>query len=349
MIREKIKNIQKLLRDQAQDVLVLANIGHQTRDDLLYYLLLTHLELGVMLIPARGKPTLYAISFEVVELQQTYPDIRVVPLRTAITDILPKKGNICFRPSAFPASQLLHIPARRRVSLIGEEVCMGIKLREEQKIMKKAGQITDAIFSSLVTHWSEFVTETDVATFIRKQCLEHNVEPSFPPIVASGTHASNPHHHPLAKKLKKGFCVIDMGVRYKGYCSDMTRTVYIGLPSTAEKNVYTHIQRVQEQAVRACAPNVLISDIARNCRDDLGEEYNKYFTHALGHGLGTQVHEWPRVSTREDVYLEEGMVITIEPGVYVPNKWGVRIEDDILITKQGYTALTKSKKELIVV
>ncbi len=303
----------------------------------------------MMLIPTRGKPTLYAIPFEVAELKQKYPDIDVLPFVKSSKDVFPTTGQICFRPSVFPTSQLMHIPAHRRTPLTGEELCMGIKLLDEQKRMKKAAQITDIIFTSLLNHWSKFVTEKDVEIHIRKQCLEHHVEPSFPPIVASGKHASNPHHHPSPTKLQKGFCVIDMGVRYKGYCSDMTRTVYIGIPSTTEKNVYTHIQRVQEQAVHACAPNVLISDIARDCREHLGEQYNKYFTHALGHGLGTQVHEWPRVSIREDVKLKEGMVITIEPGVYLPNKWGIRIEDDILITKKGYTALTKSTTELVVV
>jgi Xaa-Pro aminopeptidase len=343
MIREKINNIQRLLGQQKIDTLLIGNFGHQVRDDLLYYLLLTHLELGIMFIPSSGRPILYAIPFEVDQLTKAYPEMIVESLDKKLEVNLKKyKGNIGYRPSSLPSKQY----KKKYIAFTGEEKLISIKLNEEQKFLQKAAEITDDIFTNLVKNWGEFKTETDAATFILKQCLEHDVESSFPPIIASGTNAANPHHHPKDTKLKKGFCVIDMGVRYKGYCSDMTRTVYIGNPSDKSKADYNHILKTQEQAISEVQVGTKISDIAKNCRKNLGNDFNKYFAHSLGHGLGSQVHELPRISTKENLLLEEGMYITIEPGVYIPGKWGIRIEDDVLVTKKGPKVLTQASKKL---
>ena len=138
-----------------------------------------------------------------------------------------------------------------------------------------------------------------------------------------------------------------MGVRYKGYCSDMTRTVYIGAASAEDEARYNHILKAQETAIAEAQAGTLVSTIAQNCRTHLGEDFERYFTHSLGHGLGTQVHEWPRVSKKEHIKLTEGMYITIEPGVYMPNTWGIRIEDDVLITADGPIVLTTTSKEFL--
>jgi len=347
MLNEKIAQIQSLLKKQNLDYLIIGNFGHQVRDDLLYYLLLEHLELGVMIIPKKGTPILHSISFETEQLQKAYPALKVVPISSELY-VLPKdheKKRIAYRPSSMPKKYV----QRRFVAFCDEETVMAIKAPKEIAFLKKAAQITDTIFSNVVTHWKQFKTEQDVATYIVMKTIELGAEPSFPPIVASGRRAANPHHHPEAKALLKGFCVIDMGIRYQGYCSDMTRTIYIGKPSKKEGEIYDHLRRVQEEAIEECLIGKKISDIAKNCRTRLGEEWNRHFTHALGHGLGTQVHEWPRVSTSVQEPLQENMYITIEPGVYPPGKFGIRIEDDVLITKHGPVVLTKTSKKLIIV
>ena len=345
MLKEKISAMQKLLHAQKLDVLMIGNFGHQVRDDLLYYLLLTHLELGVMMIPQKGIPTLYAIPFEVAQIKKAYPELHVLPFEKPLKDVLKvyEKKQIGYRPSSMPSAYV----EKRMIALTGEERIFAIKLPEEIVRLKKAAALTDKIFADVITNWKKFNTEQDVATYIILKTIERGAEPSFPPIVASGKHALNPHHTPAKTTLTKGFCVIDMGVRYQGYCSDMTRTVYIGKPTKKEKDIYNHLLHAQHTAITACMIGTKISDIAEECRTHLGEEWNKHFTHALGHGLGTQVHEWPRVSTSVQEPLGENMYITIEPGVYPPGKFGMRIEDDVLITKKGPVVLTKTEKKLI--
>ncbi|PIR76058.1 MAG: hypothetical protein COU32_04160 [Candidatus Magasanikbacteria bacterium CG10_big_fil_rev_8_21_14_0_10_42_10] len=347
MLAEKIKNIQALLRTQHIDTLFIGNMDHQTHDDLLYYLLQTHLELGIMTIPQKGIPTLYAIPFEQEELQRMYTDIRVLPLQERISTLIKKlpKKRIGYRPSSLPSMY----KKSGMIALKDEESIMAKKLPKERQLLKKAAQITDIIFADVVKQWASFQTEQDVATYIILKTIEYGAEPSFSPIVASGTRAANPHHTPEAKKLVRGFCVIDMGVRYRGYCSDMTRTIYIGAPTKKESEVYNHLRKVQQKAIASCTIQTTISDIATQCRTDLVEKLNAYFVHSLGHGLGTQVHEWPRISTNVQARLEEHMYITIEPGIYIPGKLGIRIEDDVLITKKGPLVYTTTSKELILV
>ncbi len=355
MIEEKIVNIQALLKEQKIETLCIGNFGHQVRDDLLYYLLLTHLELGIMCIPQKGKPVLYAIPFEVSQLSKEYPNIIVKPLTDSFNELLKKQRiPLGYRHTSLPAKQYIHATSPRSkrsdiVLLYGEEKLMARKLQEEQVRLKKAANITDDIFAEVVARWNSFETEQDVAKAIHISAIEKGVELSFPTIVASGTNASNPHHVTLTEALQPGFCVIDMGVRYMGYCSDMTRTIYIGEPSDEEVKTYNHILKAQEQAISEVQVGETISAIAKNCRTNLGNEFEKHFIHSLGHGLGTQVHEWPRVSKKEDTKLEEGMCITIEPGVYISEAWGIRIEDDVLASKKGPEVLTKSSKQLICV
>jgi len=354
MIKEKIHNTQTMLREQRIEVLCIGNFGHQIHDDLLYYLLLCNIELCVLFIPQRGKPTLYAIPFEVAQFKKAYQDIIVKPFHKTLHDMLRRyPRTVGYRPSAFPTAQYKKACTVKKkkelIPFIGEEEVMAIKLPEEKKRVQQAGSITDVIFSNIVQHWHLFKTELDVSQYILEQCVVYDVEPSFPPIVASGKHASNPHHQSTRQPLKKGFCVIDMGVRYKGYCSDMTRTLYVGTPTKKERDLYTHLLDAQTKAVNACTPGTRIADIASACRKNLGSALNKYFTHSLGHGLGTQVHEWPGVSIRETTLLKESMVITIEPGVYIPHTYGIRIEDDVLITKKNPRVLTLASKKLCVV
>ena len=354
MFKAKLKKIQQALGRKRLDGLVLGNFGFHLYDDLLYYLLLRVPEHLVAFIPVTGKPTLYAIPFEVAEISHAYPDCRVRPLATsaatAFALLVKGKKIVGLRSSTLPANiyqSLIRIKRTRWRNFDREKEIMAIKLPSEIARLKRAAALTDQIFTRLFRHWRRFRTETDVAQFILLEIAKHGVEPSFPPIVASGAHAANPHYRPQNKKIQSGFCVLDFGVRYAGYCSDMTRTIYIGQPSAAERALYRTLLEAQTSTMSRVKAGISTAELDKFCRQSLGNRLNKQFVHGLGHGLGTQVHEWPAVTASQNVALEENMVITIEPGVYQTGKYGIRIEDDVVVTKRGVRVLTKSGKNLM--
>lgn len=218
-----------------------------------------------------------------------------------------------------------------------------IKSQYEIDTIQKACKITDIIFKKTIDNFSTFKTETDVKAFMEYEMIKQGVEPSFPTIVASGKHSSMPHHTTSLSSLKKGFCVMDFGLRYNNYISDMTRTIYLGNPSSHEKTTYEHLQRVQQDCIDKAKPTMQFKELDAVARNQLGNE----FIHSLGHGIGVDVHEWPYVSPRGVGEFANGMVFTIEPGVYYPNKFGIRIEDDVVLQKDKIKVLTKSPKDLI--
>lgn len=218
-----------------------------------------------------------------------------------------------------------------------------IKTKEEIKNIKKACRITDSIFKKMMKNFN-FKNESDIAGFIKKEIKKRELRQSFKPIVASGKSASNPHYQENNKKLSRGFCVIDFGVKYSGYCSDMTRTVFIGKPTKKERQIYNMILKSQTSAIKKLKPGVSCKTIANEARKHL-KRYNKKMIHSTGHGLGKRIHEKPYISIKSNENLDKGMVFTIEPGIYLKN-YGIRIEDTILL-KQKPVILTKSEKRLI--
>ncbi len=357
VLKQKIKRIQHHLRQKGLDTLFFGNLGHHIHDDLLYYLLLQKREISLCFLPVRGKPTLAAIPFEVDQLQEAFPAFHVVPFRGSISEFLDlcltkqkRISTLAVRPAALPVSVYRTIKKKTsfRVRDFGDIAPItSTKLQEEIHRMTKAAHLTDTIFRALLTSWKQFRRELDVAEFLVLEMYKAGIEPSFPPIVASGTHASEPHHESCAHRLSRGFCVIDMGVRYRGYCSDMTRTVFIGKPTKKEKILYQRLLEAQEQTILKVKQGSSTRELDIFCRKILGEKNSKHFIHALGHGLGTQVHEWPSVNRHHHVVLQPNMVMTIEPGLYVKNKYGIRIEDDILITEKGARVLTRAPKHLL--
>ncbi len=218
-----------------------------------------------------------------------------------------------------------------------------IKTKEEIKNIKKACIITDSIFKKMIKNFN-FKNESDIAGFIKQEIKKRKLKQSFKPIVASGKSASNPHYEENNKDLSRGFCVIDFGVKYNGYCSDMTRTIFIGKPSKKEKQLYNMVLKSQTSAIKKLKPGVLCKDIANEARKHL-KRYNKKMIHSTGHGLGKRIHEKPYISIKSNEKLDKGMAFTIEPGIYLRN-YGIRIEDTILL-RQKPIILTKSEKRLM--
>ena len=173
------------------------------------------------------------------------------------------------------------------------------------------------------------------------------LELSFNPIVASGKNASMPHYAPAAKKIMKGFCVIDFGVKYKGYCSDITRTVYVGKPSKKEKEIFNMLLTIQKNAINKIKSSKKCSELYDFVNNSLGK-YKSNFTHGLGHGVGVEIHELPNLTLNSKDRIKNNMVFTIEPGIYFPKRFGIRIEDTVLF-KNKPIVLTKTSKDLLIV
>ncbi len=213
--------------------------------------------------------------------------------------------------------------------------------------IKKACELADSIFEKLIKKLKqkEFTTEKQIANFINREIWKADAKKSFPTIVASGTNAVNWHHKPTTKKLRKGFCVIDFGVKVNEYCGDMTRTIYFGKASKTEKRIYSIVKKTNEKAIKKIKAKINAKELYLFAKKSLGA-YALYFGHGLGHGLGKKVHSNPRIS-KKDAILKKGDIITIEPGVYIPRVLGIRIEDDILVKARGYRVLSKSSKKLI--
>ena len=172
---------------------------------------------------------------------------------------------------------------------------------------------------------------------------------AFTTIIAGGTRSALPHGRASAAPIPdEGFVVCDFGVILSGYCSDMTRTLHVGRPSTEARRVYEAVREAQHAAVEAVRPGKTVGEVDAAARKLLHKrELGKYFTHSTGHGLGLEIHEAPRVAAGQREILRPGVVITVEPGVYLPGKFGVRIEDTVVVTETGCEILTMCPKELL--
>ena len=217
------------------------------------------------------------------------------------------------------------------------------KTKEEIARIKRACAIGDRIFKKIITNF-RFRTEADIIRFMKIEALKAGTELSFEPIVANATNAVVAHHE-ATSKLKKGFLILDFGIKYKGYMSDMTRTVYLGKPSSKEIEIYEKVLEIQKKCIEKARIGMRAESLYNYAVKLFGKDI-KYFIHGLGHGIGVEIHEKPSIDETSDCLLKRS-VFTIEPGYY--NKiagLGIRIEDDIYLGDKK-EILTKSPKNLI--
>lgn len=186
------------------------------------------------------------------------------------------------------------------------------------------------------------MTEIEIAYKIDEYFAKNQAKPSFTTIVASGPNSANPHHISESRRVQKNDIVlIDMGCVYKGYCSDLTRTLFLGKMNDLHKQVYTLVSRAKIEAQSRLKSGVKAKDIDTAARDVISRGgYGKDFVHTTGHGVGIDIHEPPRLSRLDTTVLKSGMVVTVEPGIYLEGRFGVRIEDTLLVTKKGSEVLT---------
>lgn len=226
-----------------------------------------------------------------------------------------------------------------------------VKTADELAVLQKAANIADDAFKHIINYIRPGVTELDVSNelefFMRRQGATSS---SFSIIVASGLRSALPHGVATDKVIESGdFVTLDYGALYNGYISDITRTVAVGEPSEKLKEIYNITLEAQELALKEIKPGMTGIEADRIARDYITSKgYGEAFGHSTGHGIGLEVHEGPALSFRSKTVLEPNMVVTVEPGIYLPEIGGVRIEDDIVITEDGNKRLTFATKELLI-
>ena len=238
------------------------------------------------------------------------------------------------------------IPASRLISTL-----RSIKDKEEINLIQKSIDITDNSFNTISENIKPGMTEKEISWEIEKHIRGLGAESlSFDTIVASGPNSAKPHHSPSDRKIRKGEpIVIDMGSKFSGYCSDLTRTIYLGKPDKVYNKIYDTVFVAQLTAIETLQKGMTgknIDNLARSLIKNAG--FGNNFGHSLGHGVGLEVHENPSVGPTSENILEENMVFTVEPGIYIENWGGVRIEDMVMIENGETKIMSKARKVKII-
>ncbi len=345
------KQLQKALLGKGIGAVLLMNASLSKQDPNLVYLSGTSPEYGVLLAFPDSQPLLLVPGFEYARLKKTVHARKLNRKTWAAQLKRYLKGRKCIGINKNMVSlnefkKLQKELPKKRFKDIAKlfSETRRIKEKDEIKKIQHACAIADSIITRCISQLSARQTEQEVVAFLEHETKKAGCSASFPPIVASGKHAGFPHHDPLPKKLLKGFCIIDFGVKYQGYCSDITRTVYIGRPSVQERQEYEEVLDLQKKCISACKENAKTADVYRMALKALGKE----FIHGLGHGIGVEIHELPNLTAASKEAFKEGMVFTVEPGIYSKRR-GIRIEDDVLIASGRPIVLTKTQKRLVTI
>jgi Xaa-Pro aminopeptidase len=227
-----------------------------------------------------------------------------------------------------------------------------VKDGDELDLIRAAVALGAKIFERALQVLRPGVKEVEVAAEMELAARRDGAEAmSFPTIIASGARSALPHGRASGQAIAKGgFVVCDFGVILSGYCSDQTRTVWVGAVSDDARRAYEAVKEAQQAAIDVVRPGITVGDVDAEARKVLRKAgLGRYFTHSTGHGVGLEIHEIPRVADGQKEILQPGMVITIEPGVYFPGKWGVRIEDMVAVAAGGCEVLTPTSKDFLAV
>ena len=263
------------------------------------------------------------------------------PTRTTVAEITRLRAEL---PSKFRRTFLAATPTPMVESL------RLVKDDEELALMSQAALVGCELFEHILTIIRPGIREVDIAAELEYRARLSGAEGmSFETIVASGERSAMPHGKASTAEVpRRGFITLDFGIIREGYCSDMTRTVCLGKPKAEERSAYEAVLEAQENAVAAVAAGVSCGEVDESARSVLRKAgMGDAFSHSTGHGVGLEIHELPRVGTGQKTRLQSGMVVTIEPGVYWPGRFGIRIEDMVAVTESGGQVLTPAPKALI--
>lgn len=263
------------------------------------------------------------------------------PAWTSVADLERLKAAL---PTSMRRSFLIAIPAPlvERLRLVKDE--------EELGILGQAARMGCQLFDHILAFLRPGLMEVEVAGELEYQARRLGAQGmSFETIVASGERSALPHGRATSAALpRRGFLTLDFGIIHDGYCSDMTRTVYLGTPRQNERDAYQAVLEAQEAALAAVTVGAVCGDVDEAARGVLRNAgLGDAFSHSTGHGVGLEIHEPPRIGTGQKTRLQAGMVVTIEPGIYLAGKFGIRIEDMVAVTRNGAQVLTPSPKALI--
>ena len=267
---------------------------------------------------------------------------RVIGIEAEHCSVADKKRLTNFRPAGIVFRDAPALVERTRM----------IKDREEIENIRAAVLLGARLFDRAVKVIRPGISEVSVAAEMELVARRGGAdEMSFPTIIASGARSALPHGRASMQLIPaRSFVVCDFGVILSGYCSDQTRTVWVGAASKQAQAAYAAVREAQEAAIEAVRPGVAVGEVDAAARKILRKRnLARYFTHSTGHGVGLEIHENPRVAHGQGEVLRPGMVITIEPGVYFPGKWGIRIEDMVVVTPGGCEVLTPTSKEFLAV
>jgi Xaa-Pro aminopeptidase len=277
------------------------------------------------------------------QLKDIFRELKIQKQKIAITDSLWAKHLKVFQ-QAIPNAEFIFTSEILSQMRICKSEC-------EIKLMQRASKIAEEAFNIVISEFREGKKEYELAALaefeMRKRCSEG---PAFDTIVASGSNSSLPHHNSGRRSIRKGDCIIfDLGAKFGYYCSDFTRTVSVGKVPSKKRKIYNLISRAYHEAISKVSPGVsagIIDKAARRIIEEKG--YGKYFIHRTGHGIGIDVHEAPYIHEKNNIKLEVGMTFSIEPGIYFPDRFGVRLEDVVVVTDSGCKPLTKYPTEMII-
>lgn len=279
-------------------------------------------------------------------------------LLAALAELLPvrRRLRLAFEAAHVTVAMRAELARRlgRRVRLRGVkgwvETLRVRKDAQEIERMRAAAELASEVFASVLRMVKPGVRELDLAAEIEYRMRRGGASgPAFDTIVASGVRSALPHGRATAKPLQKNELVVfDLGAILTGYCSDLTRTVYLGRTPQRVRRWYQAVLEAQAAACDALRPGATAGQVDAAARRVLRKQgLGRYFTHSTGHGLGLEVHEEPRLAARQQTRIEVGNVVTIEPGIYLPGTGGIRIEDDVAVTPRGPELLTRAPRELI--
>src|SRR6266852_1434136 len=294
---------------------------------------------GARIIIARKSPTLAAAEFLAASRSRTTQRLGLEPhsvtvgQREQLSAVLRRKWKLISAPPLIERARM-------------------VKDREEIRRIRAAINLGASLFKIARKKIRPGVKEVEVATAMEYEARRSGAEGmSFSTIIAAGKRSAVVHGRASDARIpRRGFVVCDFGVILAGYCSDRTRTVHVGRPSGEARRLYEAVLEAQCAAISAVRPGAAAADVDEAARRVLRKrKLDRYFTHSTGHGLGLEIHEAPRLVEGQTQKLEPGMVITIEPGAYVPGKWGVRIEDVVVVTSSGCEVLAPTDKELVII
>ncbi|MFH0714805.1 MAG: Xaa-Pro peptidase family protein [Candidatus Diapherotrites archaeon] len=346
--------LSSILKKAKVDCIVIRNFS-ECRDPSFDYLLQSNIRNwaeGFLVLDKRGKFLLVS-NLEFEEARQNAKGARVSCFETS-SDLEKflrahcAKKRVGLNLSLYPYARVHSFKRTARPKKIRDvsealEKARAIKSSEEIGKLRKACSISQKVLEKVPELFRKGMTEKQLQQVLVSEIFKQGAKLSFSPIVAWGKNASVPHHRPNDSKIGKGFLLVDLGAQYKGYKADVSRTFFVGKPSQREKDLYEEVRNALEESAKLCRPGIPASELWAISSKLLSQP----LPHALGHGIGLEEHDFPEgIGEKSKWKLEKNMVLALEPALYLKGKFGIRLEDDVLVGKKS-RCLTQAPKEIV--